>query len=117
MPDVDVAVVIPALGRAGGLRVLIEWANRLADSGRRVAVVSAARGEGEDLDQSIVVCAPGRAEHLIDELVVRALRRTTPAMQTSPSTHGPPGDGSRQPTSTSWALRPGPSRSTCLTAR
>lgn len=75
MPDVDVAIVIPALGRNGGLRVLIEWANRLASSGRRVAVVAAARGDGQRLDESICLRAPGRAEHFVDEVAVRALRK------------------------------------------
>src|SRR6266702_6491468 len=71
----DVAVVVPALGRSGGLRVLAEWSRRLADSGRRVAVCTAARGPGESvLGQRVDVLAPGRLGHAADELQLRLTR-------------------------------------------
>jgi glycosyltransferase involved in cell wall biosynthesis len=76
LPEYDVVLVIPALGRSGGLRVLIEWANRLATSGRRVAVCAAARGPGTaELVPSVDVRAPRRMAHLLDEGAVRLLRR------------------------------------------
>jgi glycosyltransferase involved in cell wall biosynthesis len=77
----DVAVVIPSLGRSGGLRVLAEWSARLAGTGRRVAVCAAAGGPGEALlSPTVDVFAPGRLRHGIDELELRGRRPRSGAM-------------------------------------
>jgi glycosyltransferase involved in cell wall biosynthesis len=76
----DVAVVVPSLGRSGGLRVLAEWSARLAASGRRVAVCTAATGPGAAiLGPDVDVFAPSQARHRRDEVELR-LRRPRSGM-------------------------------------
>jgi glycosyltransferase involved in cell wall biosynthesis len=73
--EYDIAVVVPSLGRSGGLRVLAEWSARLAETGRRVAVCTAADGPGAGvLGPNVEVFAPTLARHRRDELELR-LRR------------------------------------------
>ena len=70
----DVVLVVPSLGRSGGLRVLVEWAARLAATGQRVAVATAASGPGAAMAGSADIVAPGKLRHLLDEAALRILR-------------------------------------------